>query len=166
MREVINVQIGQVRAGKGNIMLQSRAIGSCVAVVAYDAAKSTGAMAHVMLPGSAPPDKSPAEKTKYAADAIYALFEQMEHLGSVPEDIAIVLVGAANVLKRDDDTICRDNIESISHLLDERRLKVTAQAAGGTDRRSVFLDIKQGTISYCEGDGSIQQLYSAYRRAD
>lgn len=166
MKEIIDVQIGQVRADKGNVMLQSKAIGSCVAVVTYDAAKNAGAMAHIMLPGSAPPDKSPAEKNKYAADAIYALLENMEHLGSLPQDLALILVGGANVLKRDDDTICSDNIESILRLLDEKSLKVTAQALGGIDRRSVFLDIEQGTVFYCEGDGSMQQLYSAYKKAD
>lgn len=53
MRETIDVQTGEVKASRQNIVLCSKAIGSCIAVVAYDSAKKIGALAHVMLPGRA-----------------------------------------------------------------------------------------------------------------
>jgi len=158
MKEIVDVQIGQVKAGKGKVILQSKAIGSCVAIVAYDAAKSAGALAHVMLPGKAPAKKM-VEKTKYAADAIDAIISKMSHLGSKKDDIEVVVVGAANVLGREDDTICRDNIKSILDLLAKKRLKVKAQALGGTARRSASLDIERGIVSCAEGNGSQTELW-------
>lgn len=160
MKEVIDVQIGQIRAGQGKVTLKSKAIGSCIAIVAYDAAKSIGALAHVMLPGSAPAGKRPDdEETKYAANAIDAVISRMGRLGSKNDDIEAVLVGGANVLNRKEDSICKDNIESVLELLEKKRIKVKARAVGGTNRRSVSLDIEGGTVSYTEGDSSEMQLW-------
>ena len=161
MKEIIDVQIGQVACGRGTTMLKSSALGSCVAVVAYDALNNIGAMAHVMLPGRAPANKAPEEKTKYAEDAIEAMVADMTRSGSTAENIEVVLVGAANVLQRTDDTICCDNIESIRSLLRDRHLKIAAEALGGASRRNVYLDIEFGVVSYSEGDGGENELWRA-----
>ena len=158
MERIVDVQIGQVKACKRNVMLQSKAIGSCIAIVAYDHRRNIGSLAHVMLPGRAPVGKEPDEKTKYAADAIDAIVRRMGLLGSKKDDLEVTLVGGANVLNRPDDTICKDNIESTLQLLREKGLKVRAQALGGTDRRCVCLDVERGIVSYTEGDGGERQL--------
>jgi len=161
MKKIIDVQIGEVEVGRGKVILKSKAIGSCIAVLAYDATKNIGAMAHVMLPGSAPANKEPNERTKYAANAIDAMVSRMGHLGSKNDDLEVVLVGAGNVLNRKDDTICKDNIESTLELLRKKHLKVSAQAVGGINRRSASLDVERGIISYSESDSSEIQLWRA-----
>lgn len=161
MKKIIDVQIGEVEVGRGKVILKSKAIGSCIAVLAYDATKNIGAMAHVMLPGSAPANKEPNERTKYAANAIDAMVSRMGHLGSKNDDLEVVLVGAGNVLNRKDDTICKDNIQSTLELLRKKHLKVSAQAVGGINRRSVSLDVERGIISYSESDSSEIQLWRA-----
>jgi len=161
MKKIIDVQIGEVEAGGAGVILQSKAIGSCIAIVAYDAAKGIGAMAHIMLPGSAPADKQPSEKTKYAANAIDAMVGRMTRLGSRNDDIEVVIVGGGNILNRKDDTICKENIESVMELLTARRLKIKARAVGGTSRRGVSLDIDSGVVFYAEGNGSEMQLWRA-----
>jgi len=166
MKKVIDVQIGEVRAERGKVILKSKAIGSCIAIAAYDATKNIAALAHVMMPGSAPVNKELREKTKYAADAIDAIVGRMARLGSKDDDIEVVLVGAGNVLHREDDTICRDNIKSVIELLRKKHLKVGAQAVGGTARRSVSLDVEHGIISCTEGDGSEMQLWRAQASAE
>jgi len=161
MKKIIDVQIGEVEVGRGKVILKSKAIGSCIAVLAYDATKNIGAMAHVMLPGSAPANKEPNERTKYAANAIDTMVSRMGHLGSKNDDLEVVLVGAGNVLNRKDDTICKDNIESTLELLRKKHLKLSAQAVGGINRRSVSLDVERGIISYSESDSSEIQLWRA-----
>ena len=158
MKEIVDVQIGQVKAYKQNVTLQSKAIGSCIVIVAYDPTRNIGSLAHVMLPGRAPADKELSEKTKYAADAIDAIVSKVSQLGSQQDDLEVTLVGGGNVLNRADDTICKDNIESILELLRKKHLKVRAQAVGGTNRRSVCLDIGRGIVSYSEGNGAEMQL--------
>jgi len=160
MKEIIDVQIGQVKAGKGNVILQSKAIGSCVAIIAYDATKNIGALAHIMLPGSAPAKKA-VEKTKYAANAIDTTLSQMERLSSKEDDIEVALVGGGNILNREDDTICQANIESATQILREKNIPVRAQAVGGTVRRSVSLGVEEAIVSYTESNGSKKQLWRA-----
>ena len=161
MRRIIDVQIGQVRTGVGKVILQSKAIGSCVAIIAYDTTKNIGALAHVMLPGSAPANKKQSEKTKYAADAIDAVVSKMRKLGSQKADIEAALVGGGNILNREDDTICQANIESATQILKEKNIPVRAQAVGGTVRRSVSLDVERGIVSYTEGDIGKTTLWRA-----
>ncbi len=160
-QKVSDVQIGQVKAGRGNVMLQSKAIGSCIAIVAYDTTKHVGALAHIMLPGRAPAKKKCEERTRYAANAIDAIVSKMSKLGSKKNDIEVALVGGGNVLNKEDDTICKDNIESALKLLSEKQLKLRAQAVGGTARRSVSLNIEHGIVSYAEGNGGEKQLWRA-----
>jgi len=161
MRKIIDVQIGEVKAGQGKVILNSKAIGSCVAIAAYDRERKTGALAHVMLPGRAPQGKEGEEKTKYAADAIDLIIEEMGKYGSRKENIEVVLVGGGNVLNREDDTICKENIESVEGLLNERGLKARAKSVGGTSRRSIYMDVEHGVVSYTKGDDSEMQLWRA-----
>ena len=160
-QKVVDIQIGQVKTGRGKVILQSSAIGSCIAIVAYDATKHIGVLAHIMLPGRAPPRKKCEERTKYAANAIDTIVSKMSKLGSKKDDIEVVLVGGGNILQREDDTICNANIESTLELLANKGLKVTAKAVGGTARRSVSLDVEHGIVSYAEGNGGEKQLWRA-----
>lgn len=159
MNKIVDVSTGEVKAGSGNAILRSVAIGSCIVVAAYDSTNRIGALAHIMLPGSAP--ESYVEKTRYAADGMDEMMKQMVLTGSGKSDIEVCLVGAANVLKKDDDTVCRQNIESTTRLLAERGVPVRAAVLGGTERKGVSMDLDSGTIFYTEGDGHEQLLWKA-----
>lgn len=156
-QEAIEVSTGQVKAAVEKGILRSTAIGSCIVVAAYNFKNKIGAMAHIMLPGSAPEDTT--EKTKYAADAIDEMLNIMIDGQSQRGDIHVCLVGAANVLEREDDTICKANIESTMRILKEKNIAVKATAIGGTEKRSVFMDIEKGCISYKEAEDKEKTLW-------
>lgn len=163
MNKFINVETGQVKAGRKRSILKSEAIGSCVVITAYDSKKKVGAIAHVMLPGRSLKDGSP-HRTRYAADAIDVMINKVVRLGANKDDIEVCLVGGGNVLKRNDDTIGKDNIESVVELLRKKRIKIKAEALGGTKRRSVSLDVERGSISYTEADENEKLLWKAAER--
>ncbi len=150
MRVIVDVNTGEVKATNEEVILRAIAIGSCVVVAAYDSRTKTAAMAHVMLPGKAPESKS-FEKTKYASDAIDEMLHEMSLKGSIMEDIEVCLVGGGNVLEKEDDTVCRDNINSTSQILREKNIPIKATVLGGTKRKGVFLNVKNGCVSYTEG---------------
>ncbi len=160
-KRVIDVQTGQVRGGHGKVVLRAVALGSCLAIVLYDPVRKNGAMAHVMLPGKAPAKTEPSERTKYAADAIDTLIEIMAQMGSGKNDFCTAIVGGANVLKRKNDTIARDNVESNLRILEEKELNIIAKRIGGYERRNVSLDLEKGIISYAEGDSIDKELWRA-----
>jgi chemotaxis protein CheD len=163
MREIVDVNTGEVKVGGEKVVLRSIAIGSCIVIAAYDSEKKIGAMAHVMLPGSAP--KKALERTRYAADAIEEMIYQMTGAGADKDNIEVCLVGGGNVLKKEDDTICRDNIKSTTQLLKEKHIPVRSAVLGGTERKGVFLDVRSGIVSYTEGDGKEQPLWKPTGKA-
>lgn len=144
------------------IVLRALALGSCIGVSAYDPVKKIGGMAHVMLPDSAP-DKA-VEKTRYAANAIDEMIGRMIEMGARLSDIQVCLVGAGNVLERDDDTICQSNITSVRKILADKNLGVKASGLGGTQRRSVAIDVENGQVEYTEGDGERKLLWKTSER--
>ncbi len=159
-KRIVDVYTGEVKAGGNDTILKSIAIGSCVVIAAYDSRKKVGVLAHVMLPGAAPEGKS-LQKTRYAADAIREIINRMTLLGVNKDNIEACLVGGGNVLKREDDTICRENIASVIEFLNEERIKIGSKAVGGTERRTISLDVKNGTIHYTEGDSKEKLLWKS-----
>jgi chemotaxis protein CheD len=162
VKEVIDVNTGEVRVGRRKEILRSLAIGSCIVIAAYDSKNKIGAMAHVMLPGSAP--KKSLQKAKYTTDAIDEMIGKMILAGSDKDDIEVCLVGGGNVLRKKDDTICKDNIASATQLLKKKSIPIRNSALGGTERKGVFLNVESGRISYTEGDGKEQPLWKPNKR--
>ena len=156
MKDIIDVNTGQVRTARNKTALRAMAIGSCIVITAYDRNNEAGAMAHIMLFGSAPGEES--RKTKYAVDAVDELIKQMARTGTKKDDIEVVLVGGGNVLQKENDTICKRNIESVTELLKEKDIPVTASVLGGTQRKMVRLDVETGTVMYSEGNGKERLL--------
>jgi len=157
MQEISDVNTGQVVVKRGAAMLRAIAIGSCIVAAAYDPRTKNAGMSHIMLPGPAPQGSS--EKTKSAFNSIEHLLNQMIESGSVFSDIEVCLVGAGNILRREDDTICQSNIQSVTAILVGKNIPVRASILGGHERKSVFLDAQNGCVSYSEGDGSVRLLW-------
>jgi len=155
---IIDVPTGAVAAGKSPDIFRSCAIGSCVVISAYCWQRRVGGLAHIMLPGNAPCNGI-LEKTKYAENAIKELLCHMETLEADMEALDVCLVGAANVLKRPDDTVGQNNLDSVIEILEKKRIKIQAQSVGGTNRRSVTFDIGKGTVFYTEGDEAERLLW-------
>ena len=160
MKEVIDISTGAVEVAGAGAILRSNAIGSCIVIAAYDSSKKVGAMAHIMLPGRAPRDAG-GKRTRYAANAIDEMINRMTRARANQCDLEVCLVGAGNVLKKQYDTICKDNIESTTELLGKKHIPVRAAALGGTERKGVSLDVGIGSIYYTEGDSKEKLLWKS-----
>lgn len=146
-------------SGANDMILRSDAVGSCVVIAAYAQKKKVGSLAHIMLPGRSP-GKCLDQKTRYAADAIEAMLKDLNNLAVDIADIEVCLAGGANVLKRSDDTIWKENIDSVIELLKEKDIKIKAKALGGSESRSVAFDIERGIVSCRTGnrEGSVWDM--------
>ena len=145
------VNTGKVSSGGIDTILNSGAIGSCIAIIGIDSKRKVGAMAHVMLPGKSP-SKDLLHTTRYADNAIEEMLNQLNKRGIIKENITICLVGGANVLKREKDTIGKDNLDSIERILQGKQIKIKERSIGGFERRTVLFDIERGCIYYTVGD--------------
>ena len=162
MKEIIDVNTGEVAVRRGRFILRAMAIGSCVVVTAYDPKTKIAGMAHIMLPGQAPENSS--EKTKYAANGIEQMLTQMLESGCKIEDIEVCLIGGGNVLQKEDDTICADNIKSVTKILEGKFISVEASVMGGYKRKSAFLDVETGRFSFTEGDEIEKPLWQSQEK--
>ncbi len=160
MKKIINIATGEVKIGDINNILVSTAIGSCIVVTAIDKKQQYGAMAHIMLPGNAPV-KETQNKLKYAVNAIESLLQLMQQQGVGRSTLHFCLVGAGNVLKKSNDTICKNNINSVISILNEKQLSISAKALGGILRRSVRFDIENDEVYFTEGDSGEKLLWSS-----
>ena len=159
MKGMISVATGEVWATAKRIVLRSDGIGSCVVVAAYDKGHRVGALAHVMLPGKS--SKSGfGYNTKYARDAIEEMLFKMTRLGADGGSLEACIVGGANVLQDGDDTLCPNLVNFVIGNLQEKRIKIVAQAVGGTTGRSVMFDIDEGAVYYAQGEGSAALLHT------
>ncbi len=157
MKEIVDISTGEIVVGAKGTMLRSIAIGSCIVIAAYDSKNNIGAMAHIMLPGRAP-EKS-QQKTKYAADAIDEMINRMTQRGAKKCNIEVCLIGGANILQKQDDTVCEANIKSVTQLLKKKRIPIRADVLGGTERKGVLMDTDSGSISHTEGNSEKKPLW-------
>jgi len=155
-----DVNTGELIVTGKSVMLRSNAIGSCIVVAAIDPERTAGGLAHIMLPGHSPPGKD-QNKFRYAEDAIQEMILRLGELGSGTDDLKIFIAGGANVLKRPGDYVCKANIDSVKEELQKRGLKIVKESTGGTQRRSLSLNLENLTIHYTIGD-SPETLFWKY----
>ncbi len=145
--KIIDVDTGEIRVSSEKVVLQSVALGSCVALAIYERNKKIGGLAHIMLPGKSPSTNTNA---KYAEDAIESLLASVKKQGANLRDLEISVVGGANVLQ--EGNIPDKVISSVLDCLMKSNLEVNGMRVGGVERRSVLLDIETGQVYYTEGE--------------
>ena len=112
--KITDVNTGEVKFGRGNTVLRSLALGSCVAVIAYEPVRKIGGIAHIMLPGRAPEHEK--KKIKYSENALDELTKKMRLFVSARGNIEVFIIGGGNVLKEKEDNIGKENIDSVKKI--------------------------------------------------
>ena len=79
--------------------------------------------------------------------------------GARDEDIGICLVGGANVLKKEGDTIATTVIDSVKEIIEKNKLLILASSLGGFERRSAALNLKTGMVYYTIGESAEKKLW-------
>jgi len=157
MNEILDIHTGQITVRRGQCILRAMALGSCIAVAAYDPRARIAGMAHIMLPGGTP--QRGANDPRYAVYGIEALLGRMIEAGCDAGAIEVCLVGGGNVLRDERDSICGDNIRSVTAILQAKNIPIRASTLGGNERKSAFLDAETGRVSFTEGSGAEQVLW-------
>ena len=79
--------------------------------------------------------------------------------GANENNFEVCLAGGANVLNRKDDHIGQDIIISVEEILKKRKINIMARSLGGSQRRSVSLDVETGCVYYSLGDEAEKLLW-------
>lgn len=151
MPEIIDLYTGDVKVAQGRCLLITKAIASCVAVAVFDNSLRIGGMAHVMLPGIAPKSYD-YEESRFAENAIDSLIGQMEDKGCRTEHMEAAVAGGGNVLRREQDAVGMDNLQSVKEILQDKKVKIVAEESGGYERRGVKMEVWSGKLYLSTGD--------------
>lgn len=131
------------------ITLSTYALGSCVAVVAYDPVSKAGGLLHMMLPESSiSPEKAAAQPAMFADTGLPMLFRSLLGIKAERGRLRLFLAGGACVLTGHDSfKIGERNIRATQAWLGQQGYGVRGTAIGGTISRTVHLDIGTGAVS-------------------
>jgi chemotaxis protein CheD len=128
-------------AGEG-VVLHAAGLGSCVAVMLYDAAARVTGLAHVMLPAAPTQRRCDFKPAKYADTAVPLLQTQMRHAGARGVLVA-KLVGGSRMfgsLLGSGVNIGERNVEAAREALRRAGIPVLGEDVGGEYGRSVHVE--------------------------
>jgi len=159
-REVV-VKVADLRCGMGDDTLVTVGLGSCVAILLYDAEARIGGMAHILLPSPAlsRKDSNPA---KFPQTAVPRLLELMGADGAKPQRITARLAGGATMFAAlaPPGTIQMGerNLVAARQVLNTHRLPLVGEAVGGDFGRTVRFHICDGRVQISTVSHGVQHL--------
>lgn len=159
-RELV-VRVADLRIGVADDVLVTVGLGSCVAILLYDAEARVGGLAHTLLPSPALSrvDGNPA---KFPQSAVPRLIELMVADGARPRRITGRLAGGASMFAAlaPPGTIQMGerNLAAAREALSSHGVPLTGEAVGGDFGRTVRLRVSDGRVEISTVSHGIQHL--------
>lgn len=125
--------------------LVTYALGSCIAVAIHDPVSRVAGLLHFMLPESN--GDATATPYRYADTGTPLLFREAYRQGADKKRLVVKLIGGAAVF--DDNgifNIGKRNLAAVKKLLWKAGVMVHAEDVGGTQSRTVRLDVATGRL--------------------
>jgi chemotaxis protein CheD len=155
---VRRVRVADVATGKGEIVIATVGLGSCVAIMLHDAAARIGGLAHILLPSQSL-SKDRANRAKFPATAVPLLLEQMRALGARDDRVTAKIAGGASMfaalLPSSSLQMGERNVIATREALECAKIPLLAQDVGGGHGRSVYFHVSTGAVevrSLAKGD--------------
>ena len=148
MKEVI-VKVAEWAAERGDGVLVTLGLGSCVAIMLHDAEARAGAMAHVLLPSKslARDQHNPA---KFPETAVPLLVERLKAMGADPKQLVAKLAGGASMFGQlvTPGTIQMGerNLLASRSALRAAAIPIVRESVGGERGRSIRFHVKDGRV--------------------
>ena len=136
-------------SNSSQVTLSTYALGSCVAMIAYDPATRAGGILHFMLPESSlSPEKAAKQPAMFADTGLPLFLRSLTGVKAEAGRMRIFLAGGACVLSGPDTfKIGERNAAAIKAKLAAVGLRAIGQDLGGTVNRTVHLDLATAGLS-------------------
>lgn len=131
------------------VTLSTYALGSCVAVVAYDPQARVAGLLHLMLPDShIAPAKAVVQPAMFANTGLPLFFKSFSGLRAEVGRLRLFMAGGANVLIGNDAfKIGARNIRATQDYLVAQGFVLSGTAVGGSVNRTVHFDNATGQLT-------------------
>ncbi len=146
----LDIGIGEWKvSNKVDDELKTYALGSCVAVCAYDPKNKVAGLIHIALPDSKVNAQKAGKLPGYFADTgLPKLFEEMMKLGAEKKNIKVKLAGGSSIMDQNRHfDIGRRNTIAIKRYLWKNGFGVIKEDTGGNASRTVGFKVGDGTIN-------------------
>jgi chemotaxis protein CheD len=141
------VRVGEWAAERGDAVLITLGLGSCVAVMLHDPQACAGAMAHVLLP-SRSLARDTTNPAKFPETAVPLLVARLTQLGADPRRLVAKLAGGASMFAQlmtpGTVQMGERNVVAVRDALRHAGIPVKAAAVGGGAGRSVRFYVADG----------------------
>ena len=141
----ITIGIADMKMAKGEGMLVTYALGSCIGICLHDPALKLGALIHIMLPVNMEAGRK--NTMKYADTGIRETLKQMEAMGANRSRMTAKIAGGAMMFKDGTGSlgnIGQRNIESVKLNLKKEGIRLLKEDVGGAVARTLLFDVDSG----------------------
>lgn len=152
MGTTLTVGIADLKVGKGDDILVTYALGSCVGICLYDAESKIAGLAHIMLPlskdAAATSKATPENRRRYADTGITELIQEMNLAGASTKNLTAKIAGGAQMFTASSAVfnIGERNLEAVKKMLASYRIKIVADDTGLNYGRTVFFHADTGIM--------------------
>jgi chemotaxis protein CheD len=161
-RRRIVVGIGEFAVSNDtSSVIVTHALGSCVAVCLWDPDARVAGLIHVLLPDSRiNAERAQVQPAAFADTGIPMLFRTAYDYGVQKKRVQVRLIGGADItgIGGGAGSVGKRNILAARALLWKNGVMVQREAVGGTEARTVAMEVGDGRIQVTSGRETIQVL--------
>lgn len=149
-QHIVKVGMADLNVIRGQGLIRTTGLGSCVGVTLFDPMLKVAGLAHVMLPSSEIAREGALNLAKYADTALPELVRRLSELGVTKSRLIAKMAGGSQMFtfagKGDSMRIGPRNVESCKAMLSELGIPLVAEDTGGNYGRTIELDCETGIL--------------------
>ncbi len=149
-QHIVKVSMADLNVIRGQGLIRTTGLGSCVGVTLFDPMLKVAGLAHVMLPSSEIAREGALNIAKYADTAVPELVRKLLALGAMQSRLVAKMAGGSQMFTfagtGDSMRIGPRNVESCKTMLLQLGIPLLAEDTGGNYGRTIELDCETGIL--------------------
>jgi chemotaxis protein CheD len=148
MGQKLIIGISDWKIGRGDDILVTYALGSCIGTCIYDRTTGISGLSHIMLPDSTAIIDGHTTRMKFADTALPDMVEKMRIMGANPAAMKAKIAGGAVMFQTTNSkfNIGQRNIEAVKEALRKLRIPIIAEDTGLNYGRTMTFWAENGDV--------------------
>lgn len=145
----VRVKVADYAVRRGDQVIATIGLGSCVAIALYDRDTRTGGLAHILLPSQAM-SRETANPAKFPETIVPLMLQEMRALGGGTGRVSAKIVGGASMFGQlaagTGVNVGERNVIATREVLAAHRIPLVAEDTGLDYGRSVYFHLADGRV--------------------
>ena len=148
MGQKLIVGISDWKVGRGDDIIVTYALGSCIGTCLYDKLSGIAGLSHIMLPDSTAIIDGNQTRMKFADTALPDMVERMKAMGASPLNLRAKIAGGAVMFQTANSrfNIGERNIQAVKAALAKLRIPILAEDVGLNYGRTMTFWAENGAV--------------------